>query len=190
MGSGRDASSGRGCCDLAAMPVGLTGSDLRRSALVRRPDQAFRWNAQLLVQAPDHLQRQGSLTIQTLIDATRTPDHRLQILEYQPFLFHWISTDGCSLVRVIESQIICASIRSYCAWVPMKRIETTRCLRSPLVLVAGYFSAVSIRSRPSGADVLRKISVVRPLFHRVPYSTENVSDGANAPPTQETNAPT
>ena len=47
----------------------------------------------------------------------------------------------------------------------MNWIETTRCLRSRLVLLPGYFSAVSIRSRQRGADVLPKISVVRPLFH-------------------------
>src|SRR5476649_1894295 len=59
-----------------------------RRARFRRLDQAFRRDAEPIVQAPDHLECERTFVVEDFVDAIGAADHRLQILDREPALLH------------------------------------------------------------------------------------------------------
>lgn len=56
--------------------------------LATRPDQHFRRNPQLVVQSPNHADRELALAVQYLGDARTCAEDSLQIAPRQPLLLH------------------------------------------------------------------------------------------------------
>lgn len=68
---------------VAGWPLWCLRGSLQRSGMSRRFDQAFRRDAEHVVQLPDHRQRKGSLPVQYLIDPICSADGGCQVCSSQ-----------------------------------------------------------------------------------------------------------
>jgi hypothetical protein len=94
-------------------------------ALLRRTYQHLGGDAELLVQPPDHGNRQTSPAVQHFRHARPRADEWLEVLAGQPLLLH-AKLDGCNRVRIMSSSCRgCSSRATSALHLALKRARST-----------------------------------------------------------------